>query len=127
MRHAWLGLCAVCVIGGSAAATRATDITGTWAVTIERPKGTATSTCTLKQSGEKLTGTDSGAFGSNKVTGTIKGTVIVFRWENQTDDSKGPPPVIFEGTLVSAKKMSGTVEVPYCPEGQKCKWTATKQ
>jgi hypothetical protein len=127
MKQTLLGLCVALATLGSVVAARATDLTGTWTITIERPKGTATSTCQLQQTGEKLTGTDSGLFGSNKVTGTIKGLVVVFRWENQTDDSKGPPPVIFEGKLESAKKMTGTIEVPYCPEGQKCKWTAMKQ
>jgi hypothetical protein len=30
-------------------------------------------------------------------------------------------------TLATFFSMTGSVEIPYCPEGQRCKWTATKK
>ena len=41
-------------------------------------------------------------------------------------DISGTPIVTFNGTIESPTRMTGTVEVPYCPEGQRCTWTATR-
>jgi hypothetical protein len=105
----------------------AADISGNWAFTIERATGPVNATCIFKEAGEKVSGTYSGRFGEYQVIGSVKGDLVVFRWEIPTDGGKRPPTVTFEGKLVSPAKMTGTVEVPYCPEGQKCKWTATKK
>jgi hypothetical protein len=111
----------------AATASAATDVSGTWAFTIERSTGPVNATAVFKQAGEKLTGTYSGLFGEHKFDGTLKGDKAVFTWENTPDaNGKRPPIVTFNGILESPTRMTGTVEVPYCPEGQQCKWTATK-
>jgi hypothetical protein len=115
------------VTAGSWAAN-ATDISGTWAVTIERASGPVNDKFVFKQEGEKLSGVYSGSFREHKFNGTVKGNKVVFTWEKPpADGGKLPPTVTFEGTIESPTKMTGTVEIPFCKEGQKCKWTATKQ
>ena len=112
----------------TASAWTATDISGTWAFTIERVNGPVTATAVFKQDGEKLTGTYSGLFGEHKFVGTLKGDKAAFTWENIPDpNGKRPPTVTFNGTLESPIRMTGTVEVPYCPEGQTCKWVANRK
>jgi hypothetical protein len=108
----------------------ATDISGTWGITIERTAeqgGTFNATFVFKQAGEQLSGTYSGKFGEHKVIGTVKGDKVVFSWEQKptTDGGKRPRPVTFDGTLESPTKMTGTV-IAFCGE-QKCEWTATKK
>src|SRR5688572_4457488 len=109
----------------------ATDISGTWEITIERTAeqgGTFNATLVFKETGEQLSGSYSGRFGEHKVIGVVKGDKAVFSWENKpaTDGGKPPCPVTFNGTIESPTKMTGAVEC-FCGEGQKCKWTATKK
>src|SRR5262249_25883226 len=44
-------------------------IAGEWNLTVESPNGPATPTATIKQDGEKLTGTYKGRFGESPLTG----------------------------------------------------------
>jgi hypothetical protein len=116
------------------ASTNAIDISGMWGITIERTEeqgGTFNATLVFKQEGEKLSGNYSGRFGEHKFIGTVKENKVVFSWEgekNPTEPEGGklPPTIIFNGTLESPTKMTGTM-VPFCGERQKCKWTATKK
>jgi hypothetical protein len=112
----------------SGAVAGATNISGTWECAIERASGPVHDTLVFKQVGEKLSGVYSGSRGEHKFNGTVKGNKAVFTWESPpADGGKLPPTVTFDGTLESPTKMTGTVEVPFCKEGQKCKWTATKK
>ena len=107
----------------------ATDISGTWGITIERTAeqgGTFNDTLVVKQRGEKLSGIHSGRFGKHNFSGTVKSNKVEFTWENPSvDGPKQPITVTFEGTIESQTKMTGTV-VAFCRE-EKCKWTATKK
>ncbi len=133
----------------TAGAWAASDISGTWEITIERASGPVNDTFVVKQEGEKLSGTYTGLFGEYKVVGTLKGNKAVFGWEPhpppEDDGTKLPPPVIleqaspddgggkrlptvitFHGTLESPTEMIGTVGAPFGSDGQTCKWTAIK-
>jgi hypothetical protein len=117
------------VTAGSGAA-KATDISGTWGITVERTAehgGTFNDTLVFKQEGEKLSGTYSAKFRERKISGTVKGDKVVFIWEEKptTDGGKRSRPVTFDGKLESPTKMTGTV-VAFCGE-EKCKWTAIKK
>jgi hypothetical protein len=57
----------------SAVSALAADASGIWAVTIDAPTGAVDATLTLKQDGEKLTGTFTNARGETPLTGTMKG------------------------------------------------------
>src|SRR5882762_8375608 len=50
-----------------------TDLTGTWAFTVETSAGSGAPAITLKQDGEKLTGHYSGQLGEADLTGSVKG------------------------------------------------------
>jgi len=109
----------------------ATNISGTWACSIDRPEakgGPINVTFVFKQDGEKLTGTFSG-FGpirEEKVTGTVEGDKVTFGWELKVppEQKKSSLQVAFTGAIESPTKMTGDVGRPYC-DG--CKWTATKK
>jgi hypothetical protein len=47
----------------------AADVSGTWSFNVDTDAGSGTPTFVLKQSGEELTGTYSGALGEAKVKG----------------------------------------------------------
>lgn len=56
------------------------DVSGTWDAVVETPQGSGTPVFTLKQDGEKLTGTYKGQFGESNLTGTIKGNKVAFKF-----------------------------------------------
>ncbi|HEV8037893.1 MAG TPA: hypothetical protein VGP62_03450 [Bryobacteraceae bacterium] len=51
----------------------AADISGTWSASVVLDAGSGTATFVLKQTGETLAGSYSGALGEAKVTGSGKG------------------------------------------------------
>jgi hypothetical protein len=55
-----------------------TDVTGTWDLTVETREGTAHPSITLKQEGEKITGTYQGRMGKSNLEGIVKGDDIRF-------------------------------------------------
>jgi len=83
----------------------AADISGTWSAAVQLDAGSGTATFVLKQAGDALTGTYSGALGSANVTGTVKGTQVEWTFEN-ADAGK----VVYKGKLEGNSKISGTVE-----------------
>jgi hypothetical protein len=54
----------------------AVDVTGVWDVSITSQEGTAHPSLTLRQDGEKITGTYSGRMGDADLEGTLKGNDI---------------------------------------------------
>ena len=83
----------------------AADITGTWTAAVELDAGNGSATFVLKQTGDQLSGTYSGALGSAPVKGTVKGDKV--EWTFDTADAGT---VSYSGTLSGATKMKGTVE-----------------
>lgn len=62
----------------------AADVTGTWNATVDLGGGQGgTPSFVLKQDGDKLTGTYSGALGDAPLHGTIKGDEVTFDFEAQ--------------------------------------------
>jgi opacity protein-like surface antigen len=67
-----------------AAVAFAADVTGTWNATVDLGGGQGgTPTFTLKQDGDKVTGTYSGALGEAPIHGTIKGNDVTFDFDVQ--------------------------------------------
>jgi hypothetical protein len=83
----------------------AADISGTWSAAVQLDAGSGTATFVLKQNGETLSGTYSGALGTANVTGTIKGSAVEWSFEN-ADAGK----CVYKGTLEGASKITGSVE-----------------
>jgi hypothetical protein len=106
------------------AGASATDISGTWAFSVNLTGGpqNVPMTFVFKQEGEKLTGTQSSGSGEPKVTGTVKGNKVTFNVEGKNRAGE-PYKNSYTGTLESATKMAGTCEFPKGPGT----WTATKK
>jgi hypothetical protein len=98
----------------------ATDISGTWEVSVTLEGGVQATPMTfvLKQTGEKLTGNQ----GEANVTGTVKGKKVEFIVDGK--NRRGEPyKNSYTGTIESPTKMTGTAEFPKGPG----KWTASKK
>ena len=111
-------------LGTAGAGASATDISGTWAFSVNLEGGpqNVPMTFVFKQEGEKLTGSQSGGSGEPKVTGTVKGNKVAFSVEGK-NRSGDPYKNTFTGAIESPTKMSGAAEFPKGPG----KWTATKK
>jgi hypothetical protein len=98
------------------------DVAGTWNITVDIGGNTGTPSVTLKQDGEKLTGTySSQVFGEQKVTGTIKGNAITFEFTASLEGNAVK--VTYSGTVDKAT-MKGKVTLGELGEGT---FTAKKQ
>jgi hypothetical protein len=97
------------------AALYAQNLTGKWNSTVELSGQGGTPTFTLQQTGDKLTGTYSGALGEAPLHGTVKATDITFDF-----DAYGGT-IHYAGKLAAdGKKITGT-----CDYGQLGKGTFT--
>ena len=109
----------------STPATSATVVTGVWEFAVELDSGgTGAPTFTLKQEGEKITGTYKGALGEAAVTGTIKGSDVrlSYKINAQGQEVEG----VYTGKLTGSDAMTGTVKFSI-PELGGGKWTAKKK
>src|SRR5262245_60245952 len=72
-------------LGTASAEASATDISGTWAFSVSLDGGPQNFPLTFvfKQTGEKLTGTQSGGTGEPTITGTVKGNKVVINVEGK--------------------------------------------
>jgi hypothetical protein len=102
----------------------ATDISGTWAFSVSLDGGpqNVSMTFVFKQTGEKLTGSQTSGSGEPKVTGAIKGNKLEFSVEGKNRSGE-PYKNTFTGAIESPTKMSGACEFP---KGTG-RWTATKK
>lgn len=84
----------------------AADLTGTWNARVELSTGQSGSpTFVLKQDGDGLTGTYSGALGDAPIKGTVKGNEVKFDFE-----ASGVP-IHYAGKVdKDGNKMEGTVD-----------------
>ncbi|HEX8090897.1 MAG TPA: hypothetical protein VF762_18700 [Blastocatellia bacterium] len=108
-----------------AQAATASGITGIWEFAVELSSGgTGTPTFTLKQDGEKVTGTYKGQLGEAPVTGTVKGNDVKLSYKVnfQGQDLEGT----YTGKLTGKDSMEGTVAFSVSDLGTG-KWTAKKK
>jgi hypothetical protein len=80
------------------------NVTGKWSMVVETSQGSGTPTFTLKQDGNKLTGTYSGFFGEAPVTGTVKGNDVEIKYTMRGSLT------IYKGK-VDGNKIVGTVDI----------------
>jgi len=104
-------LCSLAIAAGA-------DLSGTWYADVVLDAGSGTATFELKQTGDTLSGTYSGALGEAKVTGTVKGDEVTWTFEH---DEAGK--IVYKGKLEGGK-IKGTVEYGQLGKGT---FTATKK
>ncbi len=94
------------VMGASLAqaADKAVDITGTWDLAVETPSGTGNPVLEIKQEGNELSGTYSGAFGQAPLKGKIKGEKFEVKFNSGGID------MVYKGKSDGAT-MKGSVDL----------------
>jgi hypothetical protein len=111
-------LLAVVAVAGWA---QATDISGTWVFQVTTDAGSGDPQFVLKQEGSKLTGKYSGALGDADVVGSVAGNKVTIEF---TVSMGGDARIIYTGTIESATRMKGTVDLAGQASGT---WTAEKK
>ena len=99
-------------------------VAGVWKFTVELEVGTGHPTVTLKQDGEKLSGTYDGRYGLAPLEGTIKERKIQFTVSITAEGSAVTG--VFSGVVEGdgdSQGMSGSVEFDQAGEGT---WSAVK-
>jgi hypothetical protein len=93
------------IVTGAAIAQAAdkVDLSGKWNLAVTTPNGTGNPVFTLKQTGNKLTGTYEGRFGKSPVTGTVNGKAFEIKF------TLDKVPITYKGKIDGAK-ISGTVD-----------------
>jgi hypothetical protein len=90
------------------AAAAKVDVTGVWDVTVETPNGAIENVGTMKQEGEKLTGTLSSQMGEIAFEGTVVGNEI--KWVLNIDMGGQQMSIAFAGK-VEGDTMTGVFEM----------------
>ena len=103
-----VSMCAIAMMFAGIAAAQAAKVAGSWDMSMQGRNGMQTSTLTLAQDGNKLTGTLKGGRGDSPVTGTVDGKNITFSVTRTTPN--GEVTQVFTGT-VAADGLSGTVKM----------------
>ena len=102
-------------------AVAADTVTGKWQIHQSIAGNDSDMTCSFTQNGEELAGTCDGAAGVVKIAGKV--TEKKVSWTFQSEYNGSPLTLKYSGTLSSAEKMAGTVNVePYGVDGD---FTAT--
>jgi hypothetical protein len=99
----------------------AANVAGTWAVTVDSPNGPLDVTLTLKQDGDKLTGTVNSQMGDAPITGTVKDNDLTF---TMNMDANGASMVIVYKAKVDGDKMTGSLD--FAGQGE-IKFSGTKK
>jgi hypothetical protein len=95
-------------------AANAADVSGTWNMTVDIQGQTGSPVFTLKQEGEKVTGTYKGQLGEAPVTGTIKGNDLALSYKLEAQGMALE--VKYIGT-VDGNSVSGKVSLGEMGEG----------
>lgn len=106
----------------AAAPAGAVNLTGVWNFTVKSPNGSNDSVFTLKQEGEKLSGTYKGMLGEAPVTGTVKGSDAAFSMKVNVQGQELE--ITFKGMVEGKDSMKGTAQFGDLGEGT---WTAARK
>lgn len=82
-------------------------VSGAWDLSINGPQGSINAAATLKQDGEKLTGTLTSPQGDVEMAGTIKGNAIALAFK--VESPQGPLDVKINGDVTGAE-MKGVID-----------------
>ncbi len=100
----------------------AADISGKWEFAVQTDAGSGAPTFVFHQSGERLTGTYNGLFGTAELTGTVKGDAIEFTVPVTVQDQKGK--LVYTGKILIPASMKGEVDLSNIGKGT---WTGSKK
>jgi hypothetical protein len=129
MKRSWLVICVLIAATAVVAAQQAPpapkdlpSLTGKWEMALNMSMGQSKPTLTLKQDGEKLTGTYAGRYGTSPLAGTIKDRTIEF---SVTIDVSGEKvEMVFAGEVASdGQSMKGDADLAQAGDGT---WTAVR-
>jgi hypothetical protein len=104
----------------AAMAARAADASGTWAMSLEAPQGSADATLILKQDGENVTGTYKGPRNEAPTKGTLKDNQLSL---TVSITSGGQSVTLVSTGKVADDKMDGSLNFA----GQTVPFKATKK
>lgn len=109
-RRVVLGAAVAAVVAalGIGAGAQGIDVTGDWAFDVQTDQGAGNPAITFKQSGESITGTYVGTFGTASLKGTVKGGQIEFSFEAEMQGQKIDS--VYKGT-VEKDAMKGAVSI----------------
>jgi hypothetical protein len=96
------------LLSTTAGAADGASVAGTWDLKVDTSAGTGTPTLVLEQTGDALTGTYTGRFGPQQVTGNVEGEQITFGFE--VSGPMGSAQVVYTGT-VDGDTMSGSMQM----------------
>ncbi len=121
-RAGLLALAALALAASTATAALLHDLTGTWKAAVVTDNGTGYPTITLKQDGEKITGTyDSPTLGLRNITGKVVGDSLHFSLSAGQDASMV---LTYSAAIVTADSLNGAVD--FAGQGG-AKFTAVRQ
>jgi hypothetical protein len=98
---------ALVLLAGAATPFAQHDVSGNWTLTINGPQGAVDADATLKQDGDKVTGTMSSMAGETTVAGTLTGSTLSLAFNVVTPN--GPIDVKMTAE-VSGAEMKGVVD-----------------
>ena len=107
VRRILAGVCALILASAVVAPAAQADISGNWVLTINSPQGAVDADATLKQDGDKVTGTMSSMAGETNVAGTLSGSTLSLAFNVVTPN--GPIDVKMTAE-VSGSEMKGVVD-----------------
>jgi hypothetical protein len=92
------------------ASAQGVNLSGKWTFTVETPTGTGKSTFTLKQTGQKISGTYEGRYGKAPVVGTVKGNAVRMSINVPVDGK--PLEITYDGTFVK-DTLKGIIRISH--------------
>ena len=114
LRRMLLAASAAAVMLTTSAFAADADVAGEWDLTVETQAGAGNPHFSLKQDGNKISGTYKGMLGESPVTGTVKGSDITISF--QVNAQGTDLAVSYTGTVDGAS-MKGTVKLGELGEG----------
>lgn len=103
-----------------ACASWAADISGAWQFSLVTPNTKGSPSFEFKQSGETLTGTYAGKYGTATLSGTVKGDQVEFTFDAPNTSGK----FHYQGKVDGPSSMQGDFELVGTEKGT---FTATKK
>jgi D-glucosaminate-6-phosphate ammonia-lyase len=109
-----LSVVLLCALAARPLLAQATNISGTWNVTVTTRHATGMSKLTLVQSGDKVTGQYESSYGKADLSGTVKGKAFNFTFTMNLEGN--PQKFIYDGTA-EKDQLRGKVSLPGVVDG----------